>query len=111
MKRPFSVAFLGYLFIVVGIAALVYHLVRGSLDFWMLLIAFVEIVAIVAGVFLLKGRDWARWLLLLWLAFHVVASALNSIYASAPHVLLLIAVGYFLFTPPDSTYFKTVSPK
>jgi len=105
MKCPFSVRFLGYLFILVGIAALVFHLVRGSLDYWILLIAFVEIVAIVAGVFLLKGRNWARWLLLLWIAFHVIATALNSLSASAPHLLLLIAVGYFLFTPPDSAYF------
>lgn len=105
MKRPFSVTFLGYLFILVGVGALVFHLVRGSLDYWMLLIAFVEIVAIVAGVFLLKGRNWARWLLLFWIAFHVIASALNSLSASAPHLLLLVAVAYFLFTPPDSRYF------
>jgi hypothetical protein len=105
MKRPFSVIFLGYLFILVGIGALVFHLVRGSLDYWMILIALLEIVAIVAGVFLLKGRNWARWLLLLWIAFHVIASALNSLFASVPHLLLLIAVAYFLFTPPDSRYF------
>lgn len=105
MKRPFSVTFLGYFFILVGIAALLYHLVRSSLDYWMLLIALLEIVAIVAGVFLIKGRNWARWLLLLWIAFHVFASALNSLSASVPHLLLLVAVAYFLFTPPDSKYF------
>ena len=43
MKRPFSVAFLGWLFIVVGPAALCYHLVKGRLDFWMIPIALVEI--------------------------------------------------------------------
>jgi len=107
MKRPFSVTFLGYMFILVGIAALLYHLVRGSLDYWMLLIALLEIVAIVAGVFLIKGRNWARWLLLLWIAFHVFASALNSLAASVPHLLLLVAVAYFLFTPPDSKYFSS----
>jgi hypothetical protein len=105
MKRPFTVTFLGYLFILVGIAALLYHLVKDLLDYWMILIALVEIVAIVAGVFLIKGRNWARWLLLLWIAFHVLASALNSLSASVPHLLLLVAVGYFLFTPPDSKYF------
>ena len=105
MKRPFTVTFLGYLFILVGIAALLYHLVRGSLDYWMILIALLEIVVMVAGVFLIKGRNWARWLLLLWIAFHVFASALNSLSASVPHLLLLVAVAYFLFTPPDSKYF------
>jgi hypothetical protein len=105
MKRPFAVVFLGWLFIAVGLFALLYHLLTSSLDYWMILIALFEIGAIVAGVFLIKGRNWARWLLLLWIAFHVFASALNSLSASVPHLLLLVAVGYFLFTPPDSKYF------
>ena len=111
MKRPFSVAFLGWLFIAVGSAALCYHLVKDRLDFWMIPIRFVEITAIVAGIFLLRGRNWARWLVLIWLAFHVVVSALNSLSSSVPHLLLLIAVGYFLFTPPDSAYFKSTPSK
>jgi hypothetical protein len=105
MKRPFAVTFLGWLFIAVGLFALLYHLVKGRLDVWMLLIAPFEMIAIVAGVFLLKGRNWARWLLLLWIAFHVIARALNSLSESLPHLLLLVAVAYFLFTPPDSKYF------
>jgi hypothetical protein len=111
MKRPFSVAFLGWLFIVVGLAALCYHLIKDRLDFWMIPIALVEITAMVAGIFLLKGRSWARWLVLIWLAFHVVVGALDSLSSSVPHLLLLIAVGYFLFTPPDSTYFKSALSK
>jgi uncharacterized membrane protein len=111
MKRPFSVAFLGWLFIVVGLAALCYHLVKGRLDFWIIPIALVEITAIVAGIFLLKGRNWARWLVLIWLAFHVVVSALDSLSSSVPHFLLLIAISYFLFTPPDSRYFKSAPSK
>lgn len=111
MKRPFSVVFLGWLFIVVGLAALVYHLVKDRLDFWTIPIALVEIIAIVAGVFLLKGQGWARWLQLAWLAFHVVVSALNSLSSSVPHLVLLIAVGYFLFTPPDSSYFRSARSK
>ena len=111
MKRPFSVAFLGWLFIVVGPAALCYHLVRGRLDLWMIPIALVEITAVVAGIYLLKGCNWARWLVLAWLAFHVVVRAFDSLPSSVPHLLLLIACGYFLFTPPDSTYFNAAPSK
>lgn len=111
MKRPFSTAFLGWLFIVVGLAALCYHLTKDRLDFWMIPIALLEITAIVAGIFLLKGRNWARWLVLVWLAFHVVARALDLLSSSVPHLLLLIAVGYFLFTPPDSRYFESAPSK
>ncbi|HXE36474.1 MAG TPA: hypothetical protein VN087_21355 [Verrucomicrobiae bacterium] len=105
MKRPFAVAFLGWLFIFVGLAALLYHLIKGTLDFWMVTIVLFELVAVLAGIFLLQGRNWARWLLLAWIAFHVISSGLNSLIASVPHLLLLIAVAYFLFTPPDSQYF------
>lgn len=111
MKRPFTVAFVGWLFIAVGPAALCYHLVRSTLDFWIIPIAFVEITAIVAGIFLLKGRNWARWLVLIWLAFHVVVKALDSLFSSVPHLLLLVAIGYFLFTQPDSGYFKSASSR
>jgi hypothetical protein len=107
MKRPFTVTFLGWLFIAVGQFALLYHLIKGRLDIWMLVIALFEIIAIVAGIFLLKGRNWARWLSLAWIAFHVIARALNSLSASVPHLLLLIVVSYFLFTPPDSKYFSS----
>ena len=111
MKRPFSTAFLGWLFIVVGLAALCYHLIRDRLDFWMIPIALLEMTAIAAGIYLLKGRNWARWLVLIWLAFHVVGRALDSLSSSVPHLLLLIAVGYFLFTPPDSSYFESAPSK
>ncbi len=107
MKRPFSVSFLGCLFIGVGVVSLVYHLLRDRLDYWTLPISLVGILAIVGGVFLLKGRNWARWLVLAWLAFHVAVSALNSVSGSVAHIVLLIAVGYFLLTPPDSRYFKS----
>jgi hypothetical protein len=107
MKRPFAVVFLGWLFIIVGLAALLYHLFKGRLDFWMFAIVPFELVGALAGIFLLKGRNWARWLLLAWIAFHVISSGLNSLFASVPHLLLLIAVAYFLFTPSDSRYFSS----
>lgn len=107
MKRPFAVAFLGLLFIVVGLASLIYHLLSSPLDYWSLPISLVGIIAVVGGVFLLKGRNWARWLVLIWLAFHVLVSALQSLSGALAHLLLLVAVGYFLLTPPDSKYFDS----
>jgi hypothetical protein len=105
MKRPFAVTFLGWLFIAVGLFALTYHLIKGTLDFWMITIVLFELVAVLAGVFLLKGRNWARWLLMAWVAIHVYIGAEHSLSAGVPHLLLFIAVAYFLFTPPDSKYF------
>lgn len=107
MKRPFPVTFLGGLFIVIGVAALAYHLSTSPFDRWMILIAALEILAIVAGVFLLLGRNWARWLMLAWIAFHVYAAALNSWSLAGAHLVLLIAVAYSLLTPPASRYFRS----
>lgn len=104
MKRPIPVTILGCLFIVVGLG-LAYHLSQQPSDSWVALIAIIEIIAIVGGVFLLKGRNWARWMMLGWLAFHVVVSAFHSLSDCIAHAVLLLVVAYFLLTPPDSQYF------
>jgi hypothetical protein len=109
MKRPFSVTFLGFLFIVVGLLSLIYHFFHNPLDYSSFPISLVGITAVVSGVFLLKGRNWARWLLLVWLAFHVAVSALNSLEGALVHLILLIAIAYFLLTPPDSKYFNSAA--
>jgi uncharacterized membrane protein len=106
MKRPIPVTILGCLFIVVGVVGLAYHLSERPLDRWVALIAIIEIIAIVGGVFLLKGRNWARWLMIGWLGFHVVVSALHSLSECIAHAVLFLVVAYFLLTAPDSQYFQ-----
>jgi hypothetical protein len=105
-KRPFEVTFLGWLFIAVGIISTIYHLLKGSLDRWIFPIVLVGAIAVVAGVFLLRGAGWSRWVLLIWLAFHVVAIALESLSGAVTHLALLVVVGYFLLGPPTSEYFR-----
>jgi uncharacterized membrane protein HdeD (DUF308 family) len=105
MKRPFQVTMLGWLFVAVGILSTVYHLLKSSLDRWTVPIVLVGIAAVVAGVFLLRGARWARWLVLAWLGFHVVVSASISLSDAMPHTVLFLVVGYFLLGPPTSKYF------
>jgi hypothetical protein len=107
IKRPFPVTMLAWLFIAVGFASTVDYLRQGPLYRWSLPIALVGIIAVLGGVFLLRGAGWARWLLLVWLAFHVVVSALNSPAECLPHLVLLMVVGYFLPGAPTSEYFKS----
>ena len=111
MKRPFQVTMLGWLFIVVGVLSTTYHLLKSPLDRWTVPILLVGITAIVAGVFLLRGAGWARWLVLAWLAFHVVVSALNSLSDAMAHLVLLSVVAYFLLGPPTSKYFQRGQPE
>lgn len=110
-KRPFEVTFLGWLFIAVGIISTIYHLSKGSLDRWVIPIVLVGGIAVVAGLFLLRGAGWSRWLLLVWLAFHVVAIALESLWGAVAHLALLVVVGYFLLGPPTSEYFHHTQRK
>ena len=111
MKRPFQVTILGWLFIAVGILGTIYHPLKSPFDRWTFPILLVRMIAIVAGVFLLRGARWARWLVLAWLAFHVVVSALNSLSDALAHVVLLLVVGYFLLGAPASKYFQSMQPK
>jgi len=106
MKRPFPVTILGFLFILAGLVGLVYHLSESPLDHWVIPISIVRIIAVVGGVFLLRGHNWARWLVLAWLTFHVVVSAFNSLSESTAHVVLVMVVGYFLLRSPASRYFQ-----
>jgi uncharacterized membrane protein HdeD (DUF308 family) len=111
LKRPFAVTFLGCLFIGAGLMGLIYHLSDRPLEQGIVWISAIRLLAVIGGVLLLTGQGWARWLLLMWLAFHVVVSALHSYSEAAAHLVLLLVIAYFLLTPPAATYFKISLPE
>ena len=109
-KRPLAVTFIACLFIAVGIFGAAIHLrelVSERLfhweDLWAPLLSF---VAAVGGVFILLGHNWARWLAVAWMAFHVALSFFDSISKIAVHVVLLALIAYALFRRDASTYFQ-----
>ncbi len=112
-KRPLSVTIISWLFIAVGTIALLYHLTELKAHHWfdheLIWVCFVRVLAIVAGLFMLRGHNWARWLLILWLAYHVILSAFHSPMEVIMHGLLLIVFAYFLFRRPASEYFRESS--
>ena len=55
---------------------------------------------------MLRGRNWARWLLLIWIAYHVILSGVHSLSQLVVHGLLFAVVAYFLFRPRASAYFR-----
>jgi hypothetical protein len=105
-KRPFEVTFTGWLFIAVGVLATAFQLWHGKLDRWMIVIVLEEFVALVAGIFLLRGARWARWLILAWVAGHALALAFVSLSTALPHVALVVVFGYVLLGPPTSGYYQ-----
>jgi hypothetical protein len=104
-KRPLQVILIACLFIAAGGVGLFYHLSAKQIEPWIVLVSVVRIAAIVGGIFLFQGKNWARWLLVTWLALHVAISAFHSFSECAAHLVLLLIVGYFLFTPPAAPFF------
>ncbi|PYK14179.1 MAG: hypothetical protein DME55_15630 [Verrucomicrobia bacterium] len=110
-KPPLSVTVIGWLFVAAGTVGLVYHLKDfkiahpfGSDVVWVCL---VRLLAIIGGVFVLRGHNWARWFLLLWMAYHIILSAYHSLSQVITHALLLAVIAYFLLRRQASAYFRS----
>ena len=109
-KRPLSVTVISCLFVAAGVIGFAYHVTeleaQRAFQFEVVWVCFVRLLAIVCGVFMLRGRNWARWLLLVWIAYHVVLSAFHSPSELVMHSLLFAVVAYFLFRARTSAYFR-----
>jgi hypothetical protein len=108
--RPLTVTIIGWVFIAASIIAIGYH--ATEIDphalfapelLWAL---FVRLLALLGGAFLLRGADWARWLLVVWMGYHVVLSAFHAWSGAAMHAAMLLALGMFLFRERESAYFR-----
>jgi hypothetical protein len=114
MRRPLSITLIAWLFIVVGIAGILN-------DLWPLLTSdaaaqlaklkadglrdlgpawVTRLLAVVGGIGLLRGKSWARWLLLFWMLFHIGISFFHSLAEVAMHVAIFVPLSYFLFRRP-----------
>lgn len=67
----------------------------------------IGIAAIVGGVYVLRGANWARWLLAAWMALHVAISVGQPTVMLA-HVVIFGFVAYLLFRPGASAHFAGV---
>ena len=108
-KRPVPVTVVAFLFIAAGIFGLVYHgqkyLKQPSLDHevWILLL---RALALIAGIFMLRGSVWARWLAIAWMVYHVILSLYHSISETLAHLGLLVIITVVLFLPKASAFFR-----
>lgn len=114
-KRPLSVTIIAWLYIVTGVVGLAYHatefdVTRPFADdgLWILL---VRLLAVVAGAFMLRGRNWARWLAIVWMAWHVGLSLFHPVSELIMHSILLVVFAFLLFRSSASAYFRAVKTK
>jgi hypothetical protein len=117
--RPRSITIISWIFIIFGSISLLSGLLPlgdVTLDqriaelkgHWMVHLS--RIAAVVAGVFMLYGRNWARWLLVVWILFHIVLSALHSMFQLLLHAGIFTVILYFLFRRDASSYFVRQAP-
>jgi hypothetical protein len=108
-KRPLSITIIGWLFIAVGTIALGYHLMpqHGKFEPNLVWVCAIRLLAIICGAFMMHGLNWARWLLVLWVAYHIILSALHSVSEALVHSLLFGLIAFFFFRPQASVYFRS----
>jgi hypothetical protein len=104
-KRPVSITILACVYLAVGIIGFAYHF-RDLRQPDGIGIELTEFLAILCGAFLLRGKNWARWLALAWIAFHVILSAFHPFRELAIHGLFFAVIVWLLFRPEAARYFR-----
>lgn len=106
-KRPVPVLIVVVVYLLVGTIGFVYHfneLTAGHRD--AIAIELTELTAVIAGVGLLMRKNWARWLALAWVVFHVMISLFHPLPEFLIHSALCIVIAWLLFRPATAQWFK-----
>lgn len=104
-RRPISVLVIACLYLAVGCIGFVFHF-RELRHPDGVSIELTEGLAILAGVFMLRGKNWARWLALAWMAFHVILSAFGAFRELAMHTIIFAGIAWLLFRADARRYFR-----
>lgn len=109
-KRPISVTLIAILYLVVGIAGFVGHgyeaVTARHFPADAVAIEITEFMGLLCGVFMLRGQNWARWVAVAWMAFHVAISAFHPLRELAIHAVFLVLITGILFRPGATRYFR-----
>lgn len=116
--RPLLITLIAWLFTIFGSIALLSgllplagantaQLIAEFKAHWMVHLS--RVVQIVSGLFMLRGHNWARWLLVAWIVFHIAISALHSWLQLLIHVAIFSVILFFLFRRRANEYFARSS--
>jgi hypothetical protein len=111
--RPLSVTIIGWMYIAVGAIGFAYHSTefsRRPFQYEIVWIELIRLLAVVSGVYMLRGHNWARWLALAWIGAHVILSAFNSLSQLAIHVVFFAILTFFLTRSTANHYYRAVRP-
>jgi hypothetical protein len=109
-QRPLAITVIGWIFIAAGSVGLSYHATKFNaerpFDYELVLVCLIRLLAILGGVFMLRGHNWARGILAVWMVYHIVLSAFHTVSELAMHTVLFGILAYFLFRPQASAFFR-----
>ena len=115
-KRPIGVTLVSVLFILIGVGGMVRGVwsllagrgggITGHALMDASLVEVTSLAALVSGLFMWRGANWARWLCLAWMAFHVVISLGHDRMRLIVHLVWLAVLTIVLFWPSASAYFR-----
>jgi hypothetical protein len=115
-KRPISIIIISLVFIAIGAGGLIkglWPLVASSARLTnhdlmdSALVGVSGVLALVSGVFMLRRANWARWLCILWMAFHVVISLGHEMSKLVVHSVMLVVLLLVLLWPNANAYFRS----
>ena len=107
--RPPSVTIVGWLFVAAGAVGIAYHsrdLIGPGFSSGAISVLLLRLAAVVAGVYVLRGANWARFLAIAWMAYHVVLSAFHSMSELTIHLVFLTIIVAVLLRPAAAGFFR-----
>jgi hypothetical protein len=105
-KWPIAVVIVAVVYLVVGVMGFVYHfpeLTAGHRD--AIAIELTELAGAIAGLGLLLRQNWARWLALAWVVFHVIISLFHPLSELLIHAVFCVLVAWLLLRPATARWF------
>ncbi len=112
---PPTITLLSFLFVAIGVISTAVHVWQFNISrptfFEETGIYLIGTLAVVAGIYMLRGRNWARWLALGWISFHVIVAAFNqsigmAIVGLVIHAVFVALLAWFLFRRESQEWFK-----
>ena len=106
-KRPWPVIVIACLYLLGGVVGFIAHFP----ELWArhpdaVAIELTELAGAVSGVGLLMRQEWARWLALAWILFHVALSLFHPIGELAIHAAFCAMIVWALFRAETVRWFR-----
>jgi hypothetical protein len=104
-ERPWAVTAVGLLMMAAGAFGMSLGFVNAK-RVWppeqdLIWVVIVDAIGIACGIFLLRGKNWARWLTVVWIGAHAVAISFYARKGALAHLVIFALIAYLLVLRAD----------